>query len=573
MSDLYAPFITKHGLRTWGMLVIGLLAGAVHAQTTPDAGSLLREAERQPRALPTPVLPEAGPTTSAPTEDAVRVLAKVFVFTGNQQLTQAQLQETVSPWMGQELSFSQLQQIVEAVTQAYRQRGWLATVKLPAQDVSEGAIRLHIMESRLGQIRIDGGDHPLRIRQDVLMGVMTARQQIGETINLDALERSGSILNDLPGVSAMPVLSAGETEASSDVTLKVQDKPLWAGSVQLDNTGSRSTGDHKFSFNGAINNPNGLGDQISLGANASEGSRYVRAGYSMPVGYDGWRAGANASTLNYKLIGPDFEALKAKGDAQTHGLQLSYPLLRGSLHNVSFGATYDWKTYANDMNALPSSDKRIHAGSLSLSGDHVDVWGNGGMTVWSAAVTAGQLDLSGHLNNQNADRSGPNTEGHFEKLSVNMARLQRLTPGLSFWASVLAQRAGKNLDSSEKMSLGGPSGVRAYPVMEAVGDDGVLTTLELRYSLSAQWQLTAFYDHGRIRRDHYANYAGAPEPQTVSLAGRGLGVNWSDAGQWAVRAVLSRRNGDNPLANPQNGSDQDGSLKKYRIWLTGVLSF
>lgn len=552
---------------------MAFLSGAVQAQATPDAGSLLREAERQPRALLAPVLPTAPQAVPDSVEDAVRVLARAFTFTGNQLLSEVQLQDAVAPWVGQDLSFAQLQQALEAVNQAYRQRGWLATAKLPAQDVSEGAIRIDILESRLGQIRIDDADQTLRIRHDMLMGVMTARQQPGEAINLLALERSSGILNDLPGVSATPVLSAGQAEASSDVILKVQDKALWVGSIQFDNTGSRSTGDHKLSFSGAVNNPSGLGDQISLGASVTEGSRYFRGGYALPVGHDGWRAGVNASTLNYKLIGPDFEALKAKGDAQTHGLQLSYPLLRSSLHNVSFSATYDWKTYANDMNALPSSHKRIHAGALSLSGDHVDAWGSGGMTMWGAGITSGQLDLSGNANNQNADHSGPNTEGHFEKLSANIARLQRLTPHLSLWASVSAQRAGKNLDSSEKMSLGGPTGVRAYPVMEAVGDDGELSTLELRYSLSTEWQLTAFYDHGRIHRDHSASYAGAPARQTVALAGHGIGVNWSHVGQWAVRGALARRHGDNPLANPQSGTDQDGSLKKYRVWLTGVFSF
>lgn len=573
MSDLRVPITYHRGVRAAACLATALLATAVHAQTAPDAGSLLRETERQPRALPAPMLPVAPQEAPAQAQDTVRVLAKAFDFSGNQLLTQEQLQAVVSPWRGQDLSFSQLQQAVEAVTQAYRQQGWLATAKLPVQDVSEGTIHIHILEGQLGQIRIDDGGQSLRIRADVLMGAMTARQKTGAPINLDALERSASILNDMPGVGVTPLLSAGQEEASSDVILKVQDKPLWAGSVQLDNTGSRSTGDRKLGFNGSINNPNGLGDQFSLGASATEGSRYARLGYTLPVGHDGWRAGVNASTLNYKLIGPDFEALKAKGDAQTHGLQLSYPLLRSSLHNVSFSATHDWKAYDNLMNDLPSSHKRIHASVLSVNGDHVDGWGNSGTTLWGVSVSAGQVDLSGNANNQNADRSGPNSEGHFEKLSANIARLQRLTPSLSLWASTSAQRAGKNLDSSEKMSLGGPSGVRAYPVMEAVGDDGVLTTLELRYTLSTEWQLTAFYDHGRITRDHNASYAGAPELQIVSLAGRGIGLSYSQGTQWAIRGAVAHRNGSNPLANTQNGTDQDGSLKKYCAWLTGVLSF
>lgn len=573
MSNLHLHLSRHLGHRVTALLTMGLLAGSLQAQTTPDAGSLLREVERQPRELPTPTAPLPQPVATPPTEDVVRVFAKAFEFSGNQLLTPAELQQVVSPWLNKELSFSDLQRVADAVAQAYRSRGWLISTKLPAQDVSDGTIRLQILESRLGQFRIDDDDKALRIRPDVLMGALTVRQRPGDPLNLDVLERSSTILNDLPGVGVSILLTAGQEDSTSDVIVKVQDKPLWNGSLQYDNFGSRSTGDNRLGLNASINNPGGTGDQIGLSASASEGSNYLRVGYTLPMGYDGWRAGVNASTLNYKLIGADFEALKAQGDAQTKGLQLSYPWVRTALHNVAFSANYDWKAYSNEMNALPSSHKRIHLGTLSLNGDHADVWAQGGVTLWGASLTAGQLDLSGNANNQNADQSGPRTEGHFEKFSVNIARLQRLSPSLSLWASVTAQRAGKNLDSSEKMSLGGPTGVRAYPVMEAVGDEGVLSTLELRYNLTAQWQLTAFYDHGRIHRDHDASYPGALELQNIALAGRGLGVSWRNGDQWSVRAALAHRSGDNPLANPQNGKDQDGSLNQNRLWLNVVYNF
>lgn len=553
--------------------VLALLGSVVQAQSVPDAGSILRETERQPRALPAQVAPVVPQALEPEGNNAVRVFAKVFEFSGNQLLTQTQLQAVAAPWLEQELSFVQLQQVADAVSQAYRQLGWLATAKLPAQDVSEGTIRFQILEARFGKVQIDDEGKPLRLSPEVAQGIMTARQTTGAALNLDALERSNSLLNDIPGVGAMTVLSAGEQDGSSDVIVKLQDKPLLAAAMQLDNTGSRSTGDSKLSFSGSINNPAGLGEQISLAANGTQGSRYYKAGYTLPVGVDGWRAGVNASTLDYKLVSADLASLKAKGDAQTQGLQLSYPLLRSNLHNVSFSATYDWKTYYNEMNALPVSFKHVESGVLALNGDHIDGWGSGGNTLWGLSVSSGRVDLSGNTNNQIADQAGPATAGHFEKLSANMARLQRLTPRLSLWASVSAQSVNKNLDSSEKMSLGGPTGVRAYPVMEAVGDEGLLATLELRYTLDSQWQLIAFYDQGRLSRDYNASYPGAMELQTVTLAGRGVGVNWSQSNKWSVRGVLAHRNGDNPLANTQNGTDQDGSLKKYRVWLTGVFSF
>ena len=73
-----------------------------HAQTSPDAGALLRESERQPRALPQPG-PQAVP--QAPLQmpaDGARVVVKGFRLTGNTLIPEAELQTVVQPWIGRE---------------------------------------------------------------------------------------------------------------------------------------------------------------------------------------------------------------------------------------------------------------------------------------------------------------------------------------------------------------------------------------------------------------------------------------------------------------------------------------
>ena len=67
------------------------------------------------------------------------------------------------------------------------------------------------------------------------------------------------------------------------------------------------------------------------------------------------------------------------------------------------------------------------------------------------------------------------------------------------------QLAFDNLDSSEKMELGGAYGVRAYPEGEAYGDQGYVATLEARAvagpvdgGCPGQLQLIAFVDVGEV---------------------------------------------------------------------------
>ena len=545
----------------------------VIAQTAPDAGAILRETERQPRPLPKPG-PQAVPQTPAPAAaDAVRVTVKTFKLTGNTLISEPELQAVLTPWVGKEVSFAELQQAANAIAEAYRKRGWFARPQLPAQDVSSGIITINILEGRLGEVRIDDGGKELRLERNMVTDTMTARQKPGDPLNLDALERSSNILNDTPGVAVATILTAGKSAGESDAVVKVADKPLLAGTAQLDNTGSRSTGEKKLTLSLTLDNPSGKGDQISVNTNGSEGSVYLKLSYSLPIGRDGLRVGVSSSALNYKLVGADFAALKSKGDAQTYGINASYPVLRSGTRNVSIAAAVDRKDYYNEANAVATSQKRIHTGLVSLTGDFLDGLGQGGMTLWGINLAIGDVDLSGNATNRNTDSGGPRTAGGYHKLGYNLARLQRLTDKATLWASASGQTAGKNLDSSEKMSLGGPSGVRAYPVMEGTGDDGWQATLEGRYNLTAELQLTAFYDQGYIRRDHYGSYTGALLPADATLKGAGLGLGWNKVGQFTLRGSFARRIGENPLRTLATGRDSDGSYDRMRLWLTGMVFF
>lgn len=548
-----------------------ILSSTAFAQNVPDAGSLLRENERQQlRTLPAPQAVPQAPL--AKPKGGVVVTIKAFRLVGNRLIGEGELQAVLAPWIGKKADFNDLQQAANAVAEEYRRRGWFARTQLPEQDISEGVITINILEGKLGTVHIDDQGKPLRISKDFVSESMTARQKSGDPLNLAYLDRSSSLLNDTPGIAVSTVLAPGKEAGESDVVVKIEDKPLVTASLQADNQGARSTGVNKATLNGTLDNPFGIGDQIQLNTNASRGSEYAKLGYSLPIGRDGLRMGASASAMQYRLIG-DLASLNANGDAQTYGINGLYPLLRSSTRNINFSAAYDRKYYYNEANAVTTSDKTLDAVILGLSGDQLDGFGAGGMTLWSLNVTGGHVDLSATPSNENADRIGPRTSGSYQKLGYSLARLQRLTNKATFWASLNGQFAGKNLDSSEKMSLGGPSGVRAYPVLEGNGDEGWLATLEARYNIHPEVQVSAFYDHGWIRLSHDANYTGSPLVNTGTLKGAGLSISWGQSGNFSLRATWAHRIGDNPFANPLNGKDQDGSLDKDRFWLTAIKFF
>ena len=112
--------------------------------------------------------------------------------------------------------------------------------------------------------------------------------------------------------------------------------------------------------------------------------------------------------------------------------------------------------------------------------------------------------------------------------------------------SVSGRRASKNLDSAEKISLGGPFGVRAYPVGEAAGDDGYLATIELRYDvrqnmLPGSLSLSVFYDTGTVSINHDPYAAG---DNNRRLSGAGLGVTLTKPRNFEARLSYASKVGN-----------------------------
>ncbi len=543
----------------------------VLAQTRPDAGTLQQqiERERQQQMLPRGVAPEKPAVPPAMKPGAVALTVRQFRFAGNTLLSSEKLAPVVAGYLNRPLDFAQLQAAAVAVAEAYRQAGWVVRAYLPAQTIAEGIITIQIVEAVFGGARLEGPESA-RVGTAQVLDLIAAQQKTGEPVYIDGLDRGLLLADDLPGVKVTGVLAEGARPGETELLVKLADEPLVTGEVSADNTGSRSTGRERLSATLSLNSPLGHGDLASATLAHTQGSDYLRLAGSLPVGSDGWRVGASASHLQYQLIAPEFAALDARGTAETVGLEASYPLLRSRLANLNVSSSLDHKHFDNESSGATTSRYQSHAHTLGLSGNLYDSWGGGGANSASLALVNGRLDLGGSPN-QASDAATTRTHGSFMKWRTSLSRQQVLTEELSLFAAASAQRANKNLDSSEKLFLGGASGIRAYPSSEAGGAEGELLNLELRWRPVGGVTLTAFHDWGRVRVNK-DNSLAAAAPNGITLKGHGLAAAWQTPWDVQMKATWARREGSNP--NPTAaGLDQDGSLIRDRFWVTTSLVF
>jgi hemolysin activation/secretion protein len=174
---------------------------------------------------------------------------------------------------------------------------------------------------------------------------------------------------------------------------------------------------------------------------------------------------------------------------------------------------------------------------------------------------------------QQTDKNTVKTEGVFNKIRLNGTWQQPITASTSAFVSYTGQLSDKNLDSSEKMQLGGMTGVRAYPTGEGSGSDGQMVQLELRQQLENGINMAAFFDWGQVWLQHDPNYPGGPQHNLNTYKGFGASVGYTTESGINIKATWARKIGDNPNPNPINGNDQDGTRDRNRYWLQVTLPF
>ena len=539
---------------------------AALAQPAPAVGGQLQQ-------IPPPVIqqkPAPGidfdrarpPVDAAPSGPGVRV--DRLQISGAVLFTEAELVAATGFVPGAELTLPELRNFAAAIARFYNSRGYfLAQAYLPAQAIEGGTVTIAVVEGRYGAVslRNESGLND-SVANRILRGLDS-----GDPVAIRPLERRLLLLSDVPGVAVRSTLSPGTEVGTSDLVVDLTPDRRITGSLEADNAGNRYTGAYRFGGSVNFNNPTGLGDQISLRLLAStEGLAYGRAAWQVQAG-DGI-VGVSYTHLTYEL-GREFEALDASGTADIVSLFASYPLIRSRNHNLHAFGSVDAKWLTDEIGLVGQvSDKTSRALTLGLRGDSHDELGGGGWTTGWASITAGELDIEDPAERA-ADALTARTQGDFGKLQFSLTRLQTVAGPFSLYGAVRGQVAFDNLDSSEKMELGGAYGVRAYPEGEAYGDQGYIATVEARLRLDnwtsklpGSFQLFGFVDAGEVDFAYDPWFTG---DNHASRSGYGVGLTWAGPDDLFISAAYARKLGDEPATS---GPDADG-----RVWFQIVKLF
>lgn len=567
-------YIKNAGLQTLlnlvllGCMLLTLTTFSQAAPLVPDAANIPRAAPAQPPPRTVPEIKQQQTPAHTPNPDGqtVQLVVQAFTFSGNQRYSSTELSALLSTFTGREIGMVELNQAAKIITDFYRKHGYfLAQAYLPAQDIQGQTVEIAILEGRLGALNIQDTE---RLDAAWMREMLTYQLHPADTVSEDNLVRNVSIVNALPAVRASAQLNPGEAVGTTDAEISLQPLPRWGAYLAANTYGNRFTGREVVLAGASLNNLAGMGDQLVLNLKNSknDGQRGLQLAYFTPVHASGTLLNLGYQYVDYQLGGA-LKPLKASGDSQYFNVGVDQPLIRNSHYGLVARAGGAYKTVSDEVSAFALDN---HRDIKTFDGGLYADWLN------DTADVASQLGLNiraGRVGFKNAlaetlDETGARTEGSFIKYNLTASRVQYWDAGISvaLWADY--QATNKNLDSIEKLVMGGINRWRAFAELPSLADSGWMAGAEIRKKIPANQSLASlllvevspygFMDAGRGKLNHQASTS----DNHVKSIHYGLGLDLTFKQNWLFSMIASHQNRDFDGIAAENETRMWGHLQK-----------
>ena len=430
-----------------------------------------------------------------------------FVVEGNTLLPAQEVQQIVGPFAGPDQDFGDVQRALEALQDAYLDRGYNAVrVLIPEQDLVGGDVRIQVIEARLREVRIEGNE----FFDDANVRASMTSLKIGESPNVAVIGRNAQLVQENPSKKVGVRLEAAEQPGEVDAVVRVTDENPQRGVVFLDNTGTPQTGNLRLGIGyqhaNVLDYDNVFTAQFITSPENNDDVRIYGASYRIPLYRYNSRLDffAGYSDVDSGVVGGigGIGGFNVTGAGTVAGVRYSYILPRAESyeHSVSLGWDYrDYKqgtTLVGGMTQL-LPDYKIKPLTLAYTGRQSTVGQDWYFAAsWSLNIPGG---TDANETSIAAQRLGANPRYQIWRLGGAYTRA--LPEDFLFRAALNFQYSHSALVPAEQFGMGGMNSVRGYYEREVANDKGGRLSFE-GYSpdigkyVGTDWRtrFLAFYD-------------------------------------------------------------------------------
>jgi hemolysin activation/secretion protein len=539
-------------LRLWGLIggagfwLTGNLAGL--AQTPPGLPELGGTPRLPAEALPSEPLPPlpapetllpaiAAPETPAdPSLEAGETIffVKTIQVVGSTVFDEKTLNDLTAPYIGREITFSELLTLREALTQLYVDRGYVTSgAYIPPQTLKDNTVTLEVIEGSLEDIVVRGNQRLSQAYISSRIGLAAV-----SPLNVEDLLAGLQRLQLDPLIETVSAdLQAGVQPGSSLLVIDLTEANTFALSVGAQNDRPVSIGGSQRQLGISKGNLLGLGDWASLAYTNTEGSNELDAYYTLPLSPNNDTLTLAGGFSNSRVVDSVFSVLDISSNSQYYQLSYRRPLIETPTQQLAMGLSLyhqanQTRIGLDDIGAFPLSAGADDKGKTRETALRF-------FQEWTqrdaSQVLAVRSQFSLGLDWFNATTNDVGPDSRFFAWRGQGQWLKLLGQDTLFIVRGDVQLATDDLLPMEEFGLGGLYSVRGYQTDALLRDNGAVMSAEFRLpvarvpQIGGLLQVAPFLDVG-VAWNHGDNL---PGPNT--LAGTGLGLLWQQGDRFSAR--------------------------------------
>ncbi|BAU05207.1 ShlB/FhaC/HecB family hemolysin secretion/activation protein [Fischerella sp. NIES-3754] len=498
--------------------------------------------------LPPLEKPLQVPPTTPPTPEEIQnvpgtIVVQKFEFIGSTVFSQQELEQATADFVGKPITFAELLQAANQVTQLYLQQGYITSgAYIPSQEIQLGIVKIQVLEGSVEDIKVNivkGRLHPNYVRDRIAVAGY-------KPLNINRLQEALQLLQLNPRIERLNAeLTAGTKPGNNSLEVTVVSADTFNTRLILDNHRNPSIGSFERGIDMSEASLLGLGDEFTFGYRNTDGSNRFEGSYTFPVNPRNGTVGFNYRITNNKIIEAPFDPLDIKVNSREYEFTFRQPVIQKATPKLSQELALGFGFARRETNSsilgvdfpvFPGADNEGETRISELS--FTQEWLQRG----NQAVLAANSEISLGIGAFNATVADDEPDSQFLVWRGQMLYLRRLaqatppspiSPTLLVRSSV--QLASDSLVPIEQFSVGGPTTVRGYRQDALVTDNGILASIETRIPVfqlpeaKGTLQIAPFIDFG------IGWNTGRDTPDSNTLVGLGFGLLWQMGEKFSAR--------------------------------------
>jgi hemolysin activation/secretion protein len=416
---------------------------------------------------------------------------QAYDVTGVTALPVSEIERLVYAHSGPDRTNNDVEAARKALQDAYAARGYGAVVvEVPVQErevFAQGIVQITVNEVPVGQVRVtDSRYHSLWVARKQLASLVE-----GKPLDITALQRDVTQANRFPDRTLNPIFKPGRAPGTIDVDIKMDDSRPFHASLNLNNDASPATTQLRAIATLRYSNLFQTGQSATFTYIVSPLKRteteVYSGSYTFPLLYTPWSFAISGyySNSNIAALG----GTSVLGNGYQVGARATYHLASsGTQQQFSFGV--DYKNFkqniqvggalasATPIRYLPFEAQYTLAGASEQVSYSLSLGATVGLRAIRPRVCAeptGPCVLVDAFRNREQFSNENFVRG---TLSFDLSYAFKNDMVAAFRLN--GQLADSHLITNEQFSAGGLRSVRGYYSSEAVGDNGIAPSLELR---------------------------------------------------------------------------------------------